>query len=70
MAFPNLKAEMARKGISISQMAAVAGVTNGTFYRWMNGKNEPSISVCLTIAEHLNQTVDYLFASESIAPSA
>ena len=64
MAFPNLKAEMARNGISGAQMAAIAGVSEVTFSKWMNDKTEPTIAACFTIAKHLGKSVDYLFSTD------
>lgn len=69
MTYPNLKAEMARKGISGNLMAKTIGVAPQTFSSWMTGKNEPSISKAMAIADVLEISVAYLFAEEPDDPS-
>ena len=70
MTYPNLKAEMARQGLTGEQVAKTANVSEITFSKWMNDKGEPTISACRAIAAQLGHSVDYLFATEPITPSA
>lgn len=70
MAYPNLKAEMARKGISGNEMAKTVGIAPQTFSSWMTGKYEPSISKAMAIADALDAPIAYLFADEPGIPSA
>lgn len=37
MEFPNLRAEMARRGLTISGMAQELGMSRDTLARWLNG---------------------------------
>lgn len=61
MKYPNIKAELARKGLSAQDLAEKIGVTSTTFSFWMNGRSEPSISKAIAIAEILGCDVLYLF---------
>lgn len=63
MAYPNLKAEMARRDIKQFELAEKVGVSEPTFSCWMNGKTEPLTSQSLKIAKILNCSVEYLFSS-------
>lgn len=40
MVYPNLAAEMARRGISSKDIASVVGKTPDTVNKWMNGKGD------------------------------
>lgn len=62
MAYPNVKAEMARKNITAQELAKDVGVTAQTFSSWMSGKTAPSIKSAIKIAEILERDVAYLFA--------
>lgn len=62
MAYPNIKAELARKGMTQKELAIIVGVHESTFSQWVNGNTEPLISQALKIAKALDSSVDYLFA--------
>jgi hypothetical protein len=61
--FPNLKAEMARKGIDGVTISSFVGCTPKTFSSKMNGKTEFTRSEIFTIQKEFfpSLTVEYLF---------
>lgn len=61
--YPNLRAEMARKGVSVSQMAAAMGVGLQTLSRKLNGGSEFTLKECMTIKHYLglDMSIDTLF---------
>lgn len=61
MKYPNLKAELARNGITFQELAARVGVTGTTMSLWMKGMRYPRLNVAQQIARELKCTVDYLF---------
>lgn len=65
MTYPNLKAEMARIGVKIPDIAAAAGTATSTVYGWMNGiGGKPSVDQAFAIQEKYFPDCDmkYLFA--------
>jgi hypothetical protein len=62
--FPNLRAEMARKGIDGTMMSARLGCTPKTFSSKLNGKTEFTRSEIFTIQKEVfpDLAVEYLFA--------
>ena len=62
MAYPNLKAELARQGKTQKQMAELLGKQAPRISCWMNGKGEPRVSDALKIADWLDERIEYLFA--------
>jgi transcriptional regulator with XRE-family HTH domain len=67
VAYPNLKAELARMGVTQGELADAIGCTPETVSRWMNGKGSMPISACFRVKEQLFPylTVDYLFTSKA-----
>lgn len=65
--YPNLKAEMARKGITQTKLAEFAGVSTRTIYSWLNETPETDVSMAIAIKNRFfpKQEVDYLFTYES-----
>lgn len=63
MAYPNLKAEIARNGITGKELANRIGVSEVTFSRWINGASKPYIDQAIKIAEILKSDVTYLFTA-------
>lgn len=68
MKYPNLKAEMARKGVKQETLAQAVGISPQTIYSWQKGC-APSIDTALAVSEILDEDVRYLFA-ETAKPSA
>lgn len=66
MTFPNLKAEMARRCVSVDEVAKTSGVSPKTVYNWLNGSTDITFSKCLAIRDKHFPTldIDYLFSSE------
>ena len=61
MKYPNVKAEMARSGLTAYELAERVGVSPTTMSLWLNGKAEPSIRNAIKVAEVLGRDVEYLF---------
>ena len=59
--YPNLRAEMAKNGISQEKLAEVIGITQQTFSRKITGLNEWTISEIETICEYFNKDYYELF---------
>ena len=65
MKYPNLKAEMARKGITADELAKETGVHVQTIYAWQNGTT-PKVDNALSVSDVLQADVRYLFATEQM----
>ena len=68
--YRNLKAEIARTGMTTAECAEAAGVSLATFYRLLNGAAEWKLGEMLqlstAIARHNGHAgLDYLFGSEA-----
>lgn len=60
--FPNLKAEMARRGVDGKTVSALIGVTPTTLSNKMVGKSEFNLSEMVKIRNLFNGlSIDYLF---------
>lgn len=65
--YKNLKAEIARAGLTHSEMADVIGVKYGTLWRLLNGKRQFRLGEMVAIQSeleernHASYTLDYLF---------
>lgn len=68
--FPNLKAEMARLGLSVKCIADKIGVDKQWLENRLNGKCVMPIETAFSIWEKCfpNQKLQYLFASTAIVP--
>ena len=66
MKYPNLKAEMARKGITADELAKETGVHVQTIYAWQNGTT-PKVDNALSVSDVLGADVRYLFETEPVA---
>jgi transcriptional regulator with XRE-family HTH domain len=64
--FPNLRAEMARKGLDGIDISARLGCTPKTFSSKMNGKSEFTRAEIFRIRNEFfpNLTIEYLFQTE------
>ena len=60
--YPNLEAEMAKRGISRKDVAEAVGVSVVSVSKWLTDKSTPSVDKALAISKLLDNTVDYLFA--------
>lgn len=65
--YQNLKAEIARTGMTTCECAEVAGVSLGTFYRLLNGTSEWRLDEMLKLSQAIamkngHAGLDYLFA--------
>ena len=65
MAYPNLRAEIARFNCSIDEVAEAADVEPRTVQNWLAGRTSPNVAQCAAIRDRLFSfaTVDYLFAT-------
>lgn len=65
--YKNLKAEIARAGLTNPEMAGAIGMKYGTMWRLMNGKQQFRLGEMMAIQSELeerndtNYTLDYLF---------
>lgn len=65
--YKNLKAEIARAGLTHSEIADVIGVKYGTIWRLLNGKRQFRLGEMMAIQSELEErndaayTLDYLF---------
>lgn len=64
MTYPNLKAEIARNGVSVAQIAELVEVSPKTVYNWLSGVSRPDIAQAMKIANHFFPSCElsYLFA--------
>lgn len=68
--YRNLKAEIARTGMTTAECAEAAGVSLATFYRLINGGSEWRLYEMLQLSKaiakrHGHSGLDYLFGSEA-----
>lgn len=68
MGYPNLKAEMARSGVSTSDVAAACGKTRHTVYRYLHSGDGFSFKSAEQVRDALfpGMTVDYLFGEKEV----
>lgn len=66
--YPNLKAEMARYGITSEALSSVLGMSRPNLYNKINGKNAWTLADMKSVQNYLNDnsngvsyTLDYLF---------
>lgn len=60
--YPNLKAEMARYGISQSDIAEATGVTSKTVWSWLNESTCMDVEKAIAIQDRFfpSMTIEYL----------
>lgn len=68
--YRNLKAEIARAGMTACECAEAAGVSPGTFYRLLNGSSEWRLDEMLKLSRAIAMKngrtgLDYLFGGDS-----
>ena len=54
MVYPNLKAEMARKGLTVEGLSLVSGISFSTLSSKLNGKRKMTYSEAVKIKQALN----------------
>ena len=64
--FPNLRAEMARKGLSVNEIASRIGCTSKTFRNKLSGKSEFTRAEVFKIRNEFfpNLSIEYLFQND------
>ena len=58
--FPNIKAEMARSGITKQSLAEYLGISSTTIRNWFNGKTEIPSGALVKMAKMWDVSADYL----------
>lgn len=64
--FDNIRAECARRRMSLSEMTEIIGIERKTFYNW-EGKGDLPVSVLSKIADVLNVSTDKLLGLDKQA---
>lgn len=60
--YPNLRAEMSRKGYSVKDLSNLTGIKLGTLQKKMTGQSPMLVSEAFKISEALGGiSIDYLF---------
>lgn len=59
--YPNLEAELIRRGISRPELIKIAGIKSTATYDKLRGSTDWRIGECKRIANHLGESIDYLF---------
>jgi len=69
--FPNLRAEMARSGVSKERLAECAGCTVRTVDNWFAGNSDIPVHSCFAIRDELfsDMPLDYLFSDDPQQPA-
>lgn len=69
--FPNLRAEMARRSITVADLASVIHKTDRTVSDKLNGRGDFTLSEACAIRDGVfpGQTLEYLFTRESLTES-
>lgn len=64
--FPNLRAELARRNITIPKLAELTGIKTSTLYDKMNGRTAFTLDEAILIRDilDLSMSVDDLFRKE------
>jgi transcriptional regulator with XRE-family HTH domain len=57
----NLKAEMARSGLTYEAVAEAAGAHRNTVGRWLRGETLPDVEQAYKVARLCNCSIEYLF---------
>ena len=66
--YPNLMAELARKGITLTELAKILGISRQSLYEKLKGKIRLGLEELNAIKAVLNDdslTIDYLFEERS-----
>ena len=58
--FPNIKAEIARSGITKQSLAEYLGISSTTIRNWFNGKSEIPSGALVKMAKMWDVSADYL----------
>lgn len=68
MAYPTLRAEMARRGITQSRLAKKLGLSQNYFNQKMTGKRHLRLDEATIIADEIGCSLDYLFGKDIPRP--
>lgn len=60
--YPNLRAELARKGLSLEDVARIIGKSVNAASMKLNGRRDFRLGECKALAETLGLPIDVLFA--------
>lgn len=63
MKYPNINAEMARKGLTRSALAEQLGVNRRTVYNWLSEGKIP-MDAAIKLSEFFGCSIDYLLGRE------
>lgn len=66
--YPNLRAEMARRGLTVEKMAELCGINYSAFSQILNGKRQLTWNVALRIKHVLDVDIplEVLFAEKAV----
>ena len=59
MEYPNLKAEMARRGIKAYELAEALGIRQATLSSKMNGRTEFTLDECMTAKRFIGTAMPF-----------
>lgn len=59
--YPNLRAEIARRGLTLAQVAEIIGKTISTTSLKMSGKSDFTLPECKALSVYLGTPIDRLF---------
>lgn len=66
--YPNIKAEMARRSMTIVDLAKELGLSENTMCRKLNGGTDFWLSEVMAMRRVFNCSLDYLFSDHPIVP--
>lgn len=58
--YPNISAEMARHGMTQSELAEMLGVTRKTVNKWLNGHTSIPVECLIELKKRWSVSIDYL----------
>lgn len=56
----NLKDYLERNGLTMSEFAESAGITESCISKWLSGQGYPSLTKLIKVADRMNYSLDYL----------
>lgn len=65
MKYPNLRAEMARRGYTVETFGEIIGLKSGATSLKLNGKRDFDIVEIKKICEHFNMSFEVLFCEST-----
>lgn len=61
-----IREHMGRLGLSVSDLAVILEVSEGTIYKWLRGTHSPRSLIRQAVLYRLEQTRDYRFSAKEI----